>query len=186
MFMRLGTAILLGSLVTIGSACADPALDPDRFADFGATTSAALAAVEPAPVLEAEARDLVLSALAPENFFYPDPEAVAALVAENLAEIAPLPPAQIAFADMSPVDLSDFEQSAFAQVAGPVASPIDVAEALSSEHFLDLRDEETLAWIAEDLTAADIVETGSIGVASVMPVTGDHREFMDEDGPAAR
>jgi hypothetical protein len=224
MITRLGAAILLGSLVTVGSACAEPALDPDRFLDFGADTSAARAATEPAPIAETAAKAPDLAALAADHFVDPQPDATAALIAANLASAATLPepaapvvasatgseepaefalilpepppvglavilpdsPVDLASVEASPIDLSDFEQAALAETVAPIGTPIDVAEALAPERFLDARDDETLAWIAEDLAGPDIVETGSIGDGpSRMPVTGEHAEFMLDLEPVA-
>ena len=224
MITRLGAAILLGSLVTVGSACAEPALDPDRFLDFGADTSAALAAVDPAPIIETAASGPDLTALAPDNFLDPHPNATAALIEGSLASsgtppdpaaavvatetgsdesaefalILPTPPpvglalilpelpVDLASVEAPTIDLSDFEQAALAEIAAPSDSPVDVAETLAPEHFLDPREEETLAWIAEDFAGPDIVETGSIGDGlNLMPVTGEHAEFMLDREPAA-
>jgi hypothetical protein len=255
MITRLGAAILLGSLVTVGSACAEPALDPDRFLDFGADATAALAATEAAPVTETATTGPDLAALAPEHFLDPQADATAALIASSLALagmppdpitpvaatetesekpaafalILPEPPPvglalvlpdvpvelasveassidlsdfeqaaldepiapvdsriELASVETSPVDLSDFEQASLDAPIAPVDSPVDVAEALAPEHFLDARDDETLAWIAEDLAGPDIVETGSIGDGpSLMPVTGEHADFMLDLEPVA-
>lgn len=224
MITRLGAAILIGSLVTVGSACAEPALDPDRFLDFGADTSAALAATEPAPIAETAAPGLDLAALAPDHFLDPQPDATAALIAASfasagtpadpaapvlasetaseepadfalilpepppvgLAQILPDAPVDLASLEASPIDLSDFEQAALAGTVAPGDSPVDVAEALAPEHFLDAREDETLAWIANDLAGPDVVETGSIGDGpNLMPVTGEHAEFMLDLEPLA-
>jgi hypothetical protein len=224
MITRLGAAILLGSLVTVGSACAEPALDPDRFLDFGADTSAALAAAEPAPIVETATSEVDLAALAPDNFLDPQPGATAELIAASLASAGtppepaapvvaeetgseepaefalilpepppvdlvltlPEPPVDVASVEGLTIDLSDFDQAAFVEAAVPGVSPVDVAQALAPEHFLDTRDEETLAWIAEDLVGSDIVETGSIGDGpNLMPVTGEHGEFRLDLEPLA-
>jgi hypothetical protein len=161
-------------------------LAPDNFLDPNPDATAALIAAslasaglssETAPVLASET-----GSEEPAEFALtlPEPPPV------GLALILPDLPVDLASAEASAIDLSDFDQAALADHDRPDASPVDVAEVLAPEHFLDTRDEETLAWIAEDLTGQDIVETGSIGDgANLMPVTGEHADFRLDLEPLA-